>query len=130
MAVERRLRAAVAEARGATDPAAYGAVGALVHEAREEGVRPSSAAAADRLAEAVARAVDEAAVSSDASAVERAVGMVRLVRVLGLDVDLDVAQERVHEALRDAGLDDGDRDRLAVLARLLGVAPRPLALPG
>jgi hypothetical protein len=39
-----------------------------------------------------------------------------------------VAQERLHEALLTAA--DGDRARLADLARLLGMAGDPLALPG
>jgi hypothetical protein len=56
--------------------------------------------------------------------------MVRLVRELALDVDLDVPQERVFAALHDARVDDAHRDLLAPLAGALGVAPRPLALPG
>ena len=130
MALDRRLRNAVAAAAGATDPAAYGPVRALVREAREEGVRPASTAAAALLAEALGRAVDEAAARPDPATVDRAVDMVRLVRDLGLGVDLDVAQERVHDALRDVHADDADRARLAALARRLGVSPRPLTLPG
>ena len=62
--------------------------------------------------------------------VEAAVGMVRLVLELALDVDLDGPLERVFAALHDARADDAHRDLLTPLACALGVAPRPLALPG
>jgi hypothetical protein len=129
-AVDRRLRGAVGAAQGSTDPAAYRSVGALVREAREEGVRPSSPAAAAALADVVRRAVDEAAATPDDATVERAVGMLRLVRAVALDVSLDGAQERVHAALRDPRTGDEARARLAPLARRLGVSPHPLPLPG
>ena len=78
----------------------------------------------------MARAAAAAAAAPDAASVDAAIGMVRLARELGLDVDLDVAQERIHDALARDGLDDATRDRLAPLARRLGVAARPLAGPG
>ena len=130
VALDRRLRAAVGAAQGSTDPAAYRPVRSLVREAREEGVRPSSPAAAAALADVVSRAVDDAAATPDDATVDRAVGMVRLVRDVALDVSLDAAQERVHAALRDPRTDDDARTRLAPLARRLGVSPRPLPLPG
>ncbi len=130
VALDRRLRAAVAAAQGSTDPAAYRAVRSLVREAREEGVRPSSPVAAAALADVVSRAVDDAAATPDEATVERAVGLVRLVREVALDVSFDAAQERVHAALRDPRVGDDARARLAPLARRLGVSPRPLPLPG
>jgi hypothetical protein len=129
VALDRRLRAAVASAQGSTDPAAYRAVRSLVREAREEGVRPSSPVAAAALADVVSRAVDDAAATPDEPTVERAVGLVRLVREVALDVSFDAAQERVHAALRDPRVGDEARARLAPLARRLGVSPRPLPLP-
>ena len=129
VAVDRRLRAAVAAAQGSTDPADYRAVRALVREARQEGVRPSSPAAAAALAAVVARAAEDAAATPDAAAVDRAVGLLRLVRDVALDVSIDAAQERVHAALRDDRLGDEARAVLTPLARRLGVATRPLDLP-
>jgi Domain of unknown function (DUF3536)/Glycosyl hydrolase family 57 len=128
-ALARRLEAAMAACGGATDPDHYRAVRAVVREAREEGVRLASPTAASLLEQAVGRAVDDAAAAPDGATVERAVGMLRLARELALDVHIDVAQERVHDALRDPGLDDGARELLAPLARRLGVASRPLDLP-
>jgi Domain of unknown function (DUF3536)/Glycosyl hydrolase family 57 len=130
VALDRRLRAAVAAAQGSTDPAAYRAVRSLVREAREEGVRPSSPVAAAVLADVVSRAVDDAAATPDEATVERAVSLVRLVREVALDVSFGAAQERVHAALRDPRMGDEARARLAPLARRLGVSPRPLPLPG
>ncbi len=130
VALDRRLRAAVGAAQGSTDPAAYRPVRSLVREAREEGVRPSSSAAAAALADAVSRAVDDAAATPDDATVERAVGMVRLVREVALDVSLDAAQERVYAALRDPRTDDDARARLAPLARRLGGVAAPAAAPG
>jgi hypothetical protein len=130
LALDRRLRAAVAAAQGSTDPTAYRAVRSLVREARKEGARPSSPAAAAALADVVTRAVDAAAATPDGATVERAVGLVRLVREVALDVSLDAAQERVYAALRDPRVGDEARARLAPLARRLGVSPRPLPLPG
>jgi hypothetical protein len=129
LAVDRRLRAAVAAAQGSTDPDAYRAVRALVREARQEGVQPSSPVAAAALAEVVARAVDDAATSPDDRTVARAVALVRLVRGVALDVSLDVAQERVLAALRDPRLDGAARAVLAPLARRLGVAPDAVGPP-
>jgi hypothetical protein len=129
VALDRRLRAAVAAAHGSTDPAAYRAVRSLVREAREEGVHPSSPAAAAALAGVVSRAVDAAAATPDEATVERAVGLVRIVREVALDVSFDAAQERVDAALRDPRLGDEARARLVPLARRLGVSPRPLPLP-
>lgn len=129
LALARRLEAAVAACGGSTDPAAYRVVQALVREAREEGVRLASPAAAAALEQAVGRAVDDAAATPGGATVEAAVGMVRLARELSLDVRVDVAQEHVYDALRSDRLDDGARALLAPLARRLGVAARPLDLP-
>ncbi len=132
LALARRLEAAVAACGGATDPAAYRVVRALAREAREEGVNLASPVAAAELERAVSRAVDHAATAPTTATVEAALGMVRLVRELALDVSLDVPQERIHDALgrgRDR-LDDGARALLTPLARRLGVAPRPVHLRG
>jgi hypothetical protein len=56
--------------------------------------------------------------------------MVRLARELGLSVSLDVAQERVYDALTRRGLDGATRDLLVPLAQRLGVSPRPIDVPG
>ncbi len=129
-ALSRRLEAAVAASAASTDPADHGAVRSLARQAREEGVRIASPAAATLLGRSVDGAVARAADGPDAAAVEAARGMVALVRELDLDVDLDVARERVHEALARPGLDERERDLLAPLAHRLGVAMRPLDLPG
>jgi hypothetical protein len=130
LALARRLEAAVAACGGSTDPGAYRVVQALVHEAREEGVRLASPAAAAALGRAVGRAVDDAAAAPDAAGVDAAVGMVRLARELALDVSLDVAQERIHDALTTDRLDDGARALLVQLARRLGVAAPRVVAPG
>jgi hypothetical protein len=130
LALARRLEAAVGACGGSTDPGAYHVVQSLVREAHEEGARLASPAAAAALGRAVCRGVEAAAASPDAPTVEAAVGMVTLVRELALDVDLDAAQERIHDALGDRRIDDEDRARLAPLARRLGVATRPIAVSG
>ncbi len=113
---------AAAEASGAIDPAAFRGARAVIREAREEGVRVTSPRAAAMLSGAVARAVDVASTSVTSAAVAAAVGMVTLVRQLGLDVELTVAQELVYDALRDERLAPEGRARLVPLAGLLGVA--------
>jgi Domain of unknown function (DUF3536)/Glycosyl hydrolase family 57 len=122
LALARRLESAVAACAGSTDPAEYRAVRALAREAREEGVRLASPAAAATLERAIDRAVDDAAATPDAATLAAAVGMVALARELALDVSLAVAQERVHDALHGDRLDAGAREMLAPLARRLGVA--------
>ena len=129
LALARRLEAAVAACGGSTDPGAYRVVRALAREAGEEGVRLASPAAAAMLGRAVGRAVDAAATTPTATTVDAAVGMVRLARELALDVSLDVAQERIYDALGRGRLDLGARELLAPLARRLGVAPRTMDLP-
>ena len=62
--------------RRSTDPAAYRPVRSLVREAREEGVALRRRRPPRRLADAVSRAVDDAAATPDDATVERAVGMV------------------------------------------------------
>jgi hypothetical protein len=130
LALSRRLAAAMRACGGSTDAAVYRAVRTVVGEAREEGVQLASPEAAATLERAVRHAVADAVAAPAPGAVDAAVGMVRLVRELTLDVDLDVPQERVVAALHDARVDDADRDLLAPLASALGVALRPLALPG
>jgi hypothetical protein len=122
----RRLEAAMAACLGATDPEDYGAVRAVVREAREEGVPLDSRRSAALLERALGRAVGEAAASPDRATVGRAVGMVRLSRELGLATNLEIAQELVYDALRDPRVGAAARDQLAPLARRLGVAVRPL----
>ncbi len=129
LALSRRLAAAVQACGGSTDATVYQVVRTVVREAREEGVRLSSPAAAAALERAVGHAVAAAVAAPASGTVDAAVGMVRLVRELALDVDLDVPQERVVAALHDARVDDGHRDLLAPLASALGVALHPLALP-
>jgi len=126
----RRLEAALAATGASTDPAAYRAARALAREAREEGVTLASPRAAKILERAVTRAVSVAADDPTPAAVDAATGMVALARELALDLDLDVAQERVYAALRahdatapdNPATDDGVRRRLAPLARRLGLA--------
>jgi hypothetical protein len=130
LALSRRLAAAMQACGGSTDAAVYQVVRTVVREAREEGVRLASPEAAAALERAVGHAVVEAVAGPAPGRVDAAVGMVRLVRELALEVDLDVPQERVLAALHDARVDDTDRDLLAPLACALGVALRPLALPG
>jgi hypothetical protein len=122
-ALARRLEAAVGEAGGATDPAAYGGALAVVRTAREEGVRVASPRAALSLGRAVSRAVDRASLEATEAMVARAVGMIALAQELGLEVDLTVAEEMVYDALRDERVTPDERERLSPLARALGVAP-------
>jgi hypothetical protein len=130
LALARRLEGALAAAVTSRDPAAYRGVRALAREAREEGVRLSSPAAAATLTAALTRAVEEAAARPDRAAVEAAGRLVTLARELPLDVDMDVAQERIHEALRPDGAADADRELLVPLARRLGVSSRPIDVHG
>jgi hypothetical protein len=129
LALSRRLAAAMQACGGSTDAAVYQVVRTVVGEAREEGVHLASPEAAAALERAVGHAVADAVAAPAPGTVDAAVGMVRLVRELALDVDLDVPQERVVAALHDAQVDGADRDLLAPLACALGVALRPLALP-
>ena len=130
LALARRLGGALAAAVTSRDPAAYRGVRALAREAREEGVRLSSPAAAATLTAALTRAVEEATARPDRAAVEAAGRLVTLARELALDVDMDVAQERIHEALRPGGAADADRELLVPLARRLGVSSRPIHVHG
>jgi hypothetical protein len=102
----------------------------VARQAREQGVRISSPRAAAALARAIDRAVAVAAGRPSPATVDAARGMVRLARELGLSVSLDVAQERVYDALTRPGLDVATRDLLVPLAQRLGVSPRPIDVPG
>ena len=128
-ALARRLEAALARCAGSTDPADYWAARALAREAREEGVRLASPRAAALLGRGLTAAVEAAAADPSPPAVAAATGMVRLARELALAVDLDAAQERIYEALRGPDLDPAGRETLAPLARRLGLAATPLAVP-
>jgi hypothetical protein len=130
LALARRLEVELAACAGSTEPGAYRGVRALAREAREEGVRLGSPKAATMLKRAVTRAVEDAATRPGRATVEAATGMVSLARELAPAVDLDVAQERVYDALRRDRLDAAARELLAPLARRLGVASRPIDLPG
>jgi hypothetical protein len=105
-------------------------VRALAREAREEGVRLSSPVAAATLTAALTRAVEDATEGPDRAAVDAAGRLVTLARELALDVDMDAAQERIHEALRPGGAEGADRDLLIPLARRLGVSSRPIDVHG
>jgi hypothetical protein len=105
-------------------------VRALAREAREEGVRLSSPAAAATLTRALTRAVEEAAARPARAAVEAAGQLVTLARELAIDVELDAAQERIHEALRPGGATGAEQELLVPLARRLGVSSQPLDLRG
>jgi hypothetical protein len=89
-------------------------------------VRLASPKAAATLEDAVTRAVDEAVARPERATVEVATSLVTLARELALDVDLDAAQERLHDALR---ADGGPAEALLPLARRLGVSTHPLDLP-
>jgi hypothetical protein len=130
LALARRLEGALAAAVTSRDPAAYRGVRALAREAREEGVRLSSPVAAATLTAALTRAVEEATARPDRAAVDAAGRLVTLARELALDVDMDAAQERIHEALRPGGAEDTDRELLVPLARRLGVSTRPIDVHG
>jgi Domain of unknown function (DUF3536)/Glycosyl hydrolase family 57 len=126
LALARRLEATLASAVSSRDPAAYRVVRALAREAREEGVALSSPVAAATLTQALTRAVADAVDRPDRAAVDAATALVVLARELGLDVGLDAAQERIHEALRPGGAEGESRDLLVPLARRLGVSSRPI----
>jgi hypothetical protein len=130
LALARRLEGTLAAAVTARDPAAYRGVRALAREAREEGVRLSSPVAAATLTAALTRAVEDATDRPDRAAVDAAGRLVTLARELALDVDMDAAQERIHEALRPGGAEGADRDLLIPLARRLGVSSRPIDVHG
>jgi hypothetical protein len=129
-ALARRLEAAVDAGTGSTDPDAYRLARAVARQAREQGVSISSPRAAAALERAIDRAVAVAAGRPSPATVDAARGMVRLDRELGLSVSLDVAQERVYDALTRPGLDAATRDLLVPLAQRLGVSPRPIDVPG
>ncbi len=128
-ALSRRLEAAVDACTGSTDPADYRLARAVARDAREQGAHISSPAASAALERSVDRAVARAAARPAPATVDAARGMVRLARELALHVRLDVAQERLHEALARPGLDDAEREVLAPLAHRLGVAAHPIDLP-
>jgi hypothetical protein len=130
LALARRLEGALAAAVTSQDPALYRGVRALAREAREEGVRLSSPAAAATLTRALTRAVEEAAARPARAAVEAAGQLVTLARELAIDVELDAAQERIHEALRPGGATGAEQELLVPLARRLGVSSQPLDLRG
>ena len=130
LALARRLEGALAAAVTSRDPAAYRGVRALAREAREEGVRLSSPGGgrhADRGADPGGRGGDSPPRSGGGGGGRR---LVTLARELALDVDMDVAQERIHEALRPGGAADMDRELLVPLARRLGVSSRPIDVHG
>jgi hypothetical protein len=129
-ALARRLEVAVDACVGSIDPDCYQVARAVAREAREQGVRISSPAAAAALEQSVDRAVAVAAERPGPETVEAARGMVRLTRVLGLAVRVDGAQERLYEALARHDLDDATRELLSPLAHRLGVATHPIALAG
>ncbi|MGH9213843.1 MAG: DUF3536 domain-containing protein [Acidimicrobiales bacterium] len=122
LALARRLEAELADAGGATDPAAYRAVHAVAREAREEGVQLASPRATEVLGLVLDGAVDEAAARPTADAIDAAVGMLDLARELGLPVDLGIAQQRIYDALHHPDLDPAARDLLRPLGRALGLA--------
>jgi alpha-amylase/alpha-mannosidase (GH57 family) len=122
LALARRLEAELADAEGATDPAAYRAVQAVAREAREEGVQLSSPRAGEALARALEGAADEAASAPTAESVDAAVRMVDLARELGVPVDVGVAQQHIYDALSRPDLDPAARDLLRPLGRALGLA--------
>jgi len=122
LALARRLETELADAGGATDPAAYRAVEAVAREAREEGVQLSSPRAGEVLARLLVGAVDEAASAVAPEAVDAAVGMVELALELGVPVDMGVAQQHIYDAINRAELTDPERDRLRPLGRALGLA--------
>jgi Domain of unknown function (DUF3536)/Glycosyl hydrolase family 57 len=126
LALARRLEGALAAAVTSRDPGAYREVRALAREAREEGVRLASPKAAATLEHAVTRAVDEAATRPERTTVEAATALVTLARELALDVNLDAAQERLHDALHT---DTHPTEVLLPLARRLGVSTHPIDLP-
>jgi hypothetical protein len=68
--------------------------------------------------------VSAATAAPGAATVDAAVGMVCLARELAIDVPLDVAQERIHDALADRRLDERTRELLTPLGRRLGLACR------
>jgi hypothetical protein len=126
LALARRLETELERAAGATDPDAYRVVRAVVREAREEGVQVRSQRAAGALERALLAAVAAAtdgAPTDDAvaSAVDAAVGMVRLARELDMPVDLGVAQERVYETI--TSIPEDPHPELRRLGAVLGLAP-------
>jgi len=129
-ALARRLEAAVGACTGSTDPDTYRLARAVARQSREQGVRIASPRAGAALGRAIDRAVAVAAGRPSPATVDAARGMVRLARELGQEVSLDVAQERVYDALTRPGPQDGSRELLAPLAQQLGVSPRPIDVPG
>ena len=122
LALARQLEAELAEAEGvgATDPAAYAGVRAVVREAREEGVQISSLRASEALRRALVAAAEEAAAEPSETTVAAAVGMVELARDLQVPVDVGVAQERIYDAIAKG--DAAVINTLRPLARALGLA--------
>jgi hypothetical protein len=121
LALARQLEAELAEAEvgGATDPASYAGVRAVVREAREEGVQIGSARASEALRRTLVAAAEEAAAEPSEATVAAAVGMVELARELQMPLDLGVAQERIYAAIE---ADPTVRDTLRPLVRALGLA--------
>jgi hypothetical protein len=99
LALRRELEGELAVLADETDPEAYRVARAIALDAHVEGVELDSPAARASLGRAVQRAVGAAIASRQGDAVERAVGMLRVVRELGVGVDLDPIQEAVYDAL-------------------------------
>jgi hypothetical protein len=126
LALTLELRNELARLADETDPDAYREARALAAEARREGVDVDSPGARDALGRAVLRAVGAAIAGVDPVRIEQAVGMVRLVRELGVGVDLDAAQAAVHDALVDGGAASRP---LVPLGSALGLAVEQLGHP-
>lgn len=100
LALSRRFEAEVLEQAGSADPGGYEEARQLVRAAHRHGVDLDTPRARSVIARAIQTAVDRAVdADGDAPAVEPALQLLDLARDLELHPDVDVAQERVYDAL-------------------------------
>jgi alpha-amylase/alpha-mannosidase (GH57 family) len=117
LALARRLESEVAASVTGADSALYERARAVVRDARRLDLQLATPHAAGAMARTLLAAVEAAVAEPAPERVGAALSMVRLVRDLGLEIDIDRAQEVVHDAMAGTG------DVLAPLAEALGLAP-------
>jgi alpha-amylase/alpha-mannosidase (GH57 family) len=117
--VGRRFEAELRRLEGDASPAALRAAAKLAEEIARLGYRVERARVRRLVGALITRAVREAVGAPDAERFSRAVGLIRLAASLGLDADIERAQELVYEAVaRDGARADRELKELALMLNL------------
>ena len=120
--VGRRFEAELRRLAGDSSPAAPRAAARLAEEIARLGYRVERARVRAQVGALITTAVREAVGADDADGYERAFELIRLAGLLGLDADIERAQELVYDALRREG---ARRDpELGELALKLNLSPK------